>query len=824
MFLYNLCLFSIIAIVSKASPPGLSPVCQKKGFTKAPLILINLDGFHPIYLKKAAAKDLAYIGSKGVMSEYMRPVYPTKTFPNLYTIVTGLYPESHGIVENHFKDPSSGTEFYHSKNETHNRIKWGGEPIWITAKKNGIDFAVKHWPGSQINFDGIGPSEFSRPGRTNYKNNIEQIFKWLKLPEGKRPGFMSLYFNEPDHSIHKFGPNSNEVDTAISKVGTSIRYLFNTLSKANLIECVNIIIVSDHGGTSSPCSGLVYLDKIADLGHVSFLAGPSVMIEKFKSKYTPEQLFEKVRCPKSQAKSYDVFKKKDFPRRHHYSNNDRIGDLVIKMKEGRNMFRYSNRPPPCEEFKGSHGYDDGLKTMQGLFMAYGAHFKKKSKILPFQSIELYNLMTALLGITPAPNNGTYGLLADALTIPHNPIPPNLQPVKYYGLRSGVKEGDGENNYKDEGYETDSDDYSKKIKRSIYYKKRATEDDDVGSKYPAEDDYYGTADTKLIDVEADKKAEKEREKKKPTEGLKDALGSEDDDSLSGVAGTMAPSGFKTAFKGDSKCCQASYGGNTRADSSPPSNIQSLKTNAAFEIPKSNLATVSILPENDYIIGYDQDNNYPLFASYLPKQKYNKQTSGKCISMDNRLSSDLQSSSCSLQSNLKDRSNSNLIPLKLYNGGDSSNIMSNVVYVYEDFYNNIWSGVMSAMTDVAIKRNAIVIVGPIFDHNGDSLRDNIASVPSYVDGKRILIPSHFFVMTLYCKDGSVGQCQARNVVINSFVIPHTKETENCETVELYIKKNYAKIKDIELLTGLNFFLKYPETDRIKLINHFYLNLEK
>src|SRR5688572_15430716 len=227
--------------------------CAARGIDRgdgpAPVILISFDGFRWDYETKAPAPNLRSLAARGVRAESLIPSFPTKTFPNHYTIVTGLYPGHHGIVANNIHDPSTGrTLTLANRKEVGDPMWWGGEPIWVTAQRQGLTSGAVFWPGSEAPIGGMYPRcwklfDDSYPP----DDRVDEILGWLELPPVERPRFITLYFSDVDSAGHSFGPDSIEVQEAVRRVDGYLGRLLKGLDARGLTNAVNVVVVSDHG-------------------------------------------------------------------------------------------------------------------------------------------------------------------------------------------------------------------------------------------------------------------------------------------------------------------------------------------------------------------------------------------------------------------------------------------------------------------------------------------------------------------------------------------------------------------------------------------------
>ena len=374
---------------------------------KPTVILISLDGFRWDYFDKALAPALTALAARGVKAKWMIPSFPSETFPNHFTIVTGDYPDVHGIVKNSFYDPTFKESFGMRGDPAVNGKWWGAEPIWVTAEKQGQIAATYFWPGSEAEIQGKRPTFWKHySGEVPNSDRVKEILGWLDLPDDKRPTFVSLYLADMDHVGHDSGPDSPDVVKAIPVVDTTIGELVAGLKERKLLDQVNIIVVSDHGMATSNRKRTVYLEDYFDTswlipdrqftgtnGHIWPIAGKEA--EVF-------QALQKI-------PHLTTFQKDKIPAYFHYGTNPRIGPIVVLAEEGWSFsVKRDTRPnarPPKESDGGSHGYDNRLHSMRAIFIAAGPAFKSGLVVEPFENIQVYNVMASILKLKPAPNNG-----------------------------------------------------------------------------------------------------------------------------------------------------------------------------------------------------------------------------------------------------------------------------------------------------------------------------------------------------------------------------------------------------------------------------------
>ena len=257
---------SLVAIVLTAC--AHAPEARKPDYS--PVILISIDGYRADYLEHGLSPNLAALAHDGVRAQALKPAFPTLTFPNHYTIVTGLYPDHHGIVNNRMLDPVSGKRFVSSDPTlASDPLWWGGEPLWVGVERQGKHAATMFWPGSDYAIDGVRPEFWKSFDRAvSADDRVDQVLQWLDLPAGQRPDFVTLYFDQVDHEAHDFGPASGQAFAAITLVDNALGRLLAGLQQRHLSEATNLVIVSDHGMTAASIEHSIVLDDLIDLHDV----------------------------------------------------------------------------------------------------------------------------------------------------------------------------------------------------------------------------------------------------------------------------------------------------------------------------------------------------------------------------------------------------------------------------------------------------------------------------------------------------------------------------------------------------------------------------
>ena len=358
--------------------------------TKKPyVILVSLDGFRWDYSKHFATPNLNAIAKVGVHAKSMRPSYPSKTFPNHYSMVTGLYPDHHGIINNNFYDPLLQKSFSLSSDAKRDPQFYGGNPIWNVAEEQGVKSASFFWPGSDT--DKKSPSIYRKYDDTvTYENRINTVVEWLNLPENERPHLITLYFDEPDHTGHTFGPLSPENKKMVVKMDSIIGVLVRKLDVLPIGNEINLIVVSDHGMAAISDSKKV---AILDYLKPSWLGYHQVInpIMSIQAKHGYE---DSIALALKKVPHIKFWAAKEVPKRLHFGSNARVLDFVIEAKKEFSLVGSINQ----KIVGGTHGYDNQNKDMQAIFYAKGPNFNIGKKITTFQNVSVYPLIASILGL------------------------------------------------------------------------------------------------------------------------------------------------------------------------------------------------------------------------------------------------------------------------------------------------------------------------------------------------------------------------------------------------------------------------------------------
>jgi len=396
----------LLATGCATSPQPATPQAEPGGrrAAESTLILVSLDGFRWDYLDWEEASNLRQLAEAGVRAKGLIPAFPSKTFPCHYSIVTGLYPGHHGIVSNNMYDAQIGGEFHLSDRDAVEDTRWwGGEPIWVTAETQGVTAAAMFWPGTEAEIAGVRPTYWHHYDKAfAFGDRVEQVLEWLDLPAAERPRLITLYFEYPNDVSHGFGPEAPETRAAVRDVDGRIGDLLAGLAERGSAADVDLIVTSDHGMADVSTERVVVMDDYVDFedGEV-FEQGAYVQI--FPHPGREETIYEALA---GAHPDLAIYRREETPERFHLRESTRVAPIIGVPSVGWEALtsdradRHGGRM-----LKGDHGQDPAARSLHGLFVAAGPSFRSGLVLERFENVQIYNLLAAVLGLEPAPNDG-----------------------------------------------------------------------------------------------------------------------------------------------------------------------------------------------------------------------------------------------------------------------------------------------------------------------------------------------------------------------------------------------------------------------------------
>ncbi|MGH7483074.1 MAG: ectonucleotide pyrophosphatase/phosphodiesterase [Longimicrobiales bacterium] len=388
------------ATVGPAGFPGGSGGVNSPAHRDAPyLVVVSFDGFRHDYIERHSPPNLLRLAARGVRAESLIPVFPTKTFPNHYSIATGMYAESHGLVDNLFYDPALQTTYTMSERGLVEDPRfYGGEPIWVTAERQRMVAASYFWVGTEAPVDGVRPSIW-KPYDATVPNHarVDSALAWLARPAAVRPHLVMLYFSDVDDAGHEFGPDSPEVAAAVAEVDRALGRLLDGLARLPHGDRVNVIVVSDHGMADVEADSAIVLSQLVTLEDARVLGGGPYIGAYFTDPARAARVDSLLdaRLPRAAAS----YLGEEMPDRLHYERDPRIPDLLVLAEEPWIVVRDARALE--RDWGGAHGYDNRNPNMHGIFVAAGPDIARvPAPIASFENIHIYPFATAVLGLAP----------------------------------------------------------------------------------------------------------------------------------------------------------------------------------------------------------------------------------------------------------------------------------------------------------------------------------------------------------------------------------------------------------------------------------------
>jgi len=403
-------LLLVSGCVAEAPPPARK--------VQPTVLLVSVDGLRADVVGSGTMPTLDRMAAAGVHARWMTPSYPSLTFPNHYTLVTGLRPDHHGVVNNTMHDPALGWFTIHTHAAVGDPLWWGGEPVWVTLQKRGGRAATMYWPGSEAEIHGVRPSQWALfDAEVSPTERVDQVLTWLDAPLATRPRMMTLYFDGVDSASHAHGPGSPQTRAAIAEVDAALGHLLDGLRARGQLDHTNLIIVSDHGMAEVPTGHAIAVEDMVTMQEARVISIGQVI------GIAPNPGFEATveNNLLGAHDHYDCWRRSELPERWHYGSNPRIPPIVCQMREGwdalpRELVEKRAKQPG----RGSHGFDPALLSMRALFIARGPAFAEGKVIAPFDNVEVYPLLARLFGIPPAANDGEIAPLLPALRTDSHP--------------------------------------------------------------------------------------------------------------------------------------------------------------------------------------------------------------------------------------------------------------------------------------------------------------------------------------------------------------------------------------------------------------------
>jgi predicted AlkP superfamily pyrophosphatase or phosphodiesterase len=394
----------VILLLLGLAPPVSGELSASVSNSHSTLILLSMDGFRWDYVDLTETPHLDRIAERGVRAKSLIPVFPAQTFPNHYSIVTGLYPQNHGLASNTMYDPFFDAIFRHRDAvEARNPRWWQGEPIWLTARSQGLKTACYFWIGCSVPINGLQPDivkDFDRS--IEIETSIDTALSWLDGPPEQRPRLIVIYTNEPNRTGHIFGSTATETLAAARRADALVGRLWQGLERLGQAKSTDLVVVSDHGMTDLSPNRFIALEDHIDLEQVAFVSGGTFL--QIQAVAGKEKTI--LKALKKASPHLKVYRKEGLPKRFHYSKSRRIAPIVGILDNGWLIGRRAARSRlEVGKLKGGHGFDHEHPDMHGIFFAAGPSFKSGLNIKSFSAVHIYEMLAAVLSIDASPNDG-----------------------------------------------------------------------------------------------------------------------------------------------------------------------------------------------------------------------------------------------------------------------------------------------------------------------------------------------------------------------------------------------------------------------------------
>lgn len=404
---------SLLLAPALAFAQGTGGVNAPEQREKPYVVVISFDGFRHDYIDRVETPNFDRLIARGALADGLIPVFPSKTFPNHYAIATGMYAQNHGLVDNNFWDPELGDFYTLRDREKVGDGRWyGGEPIWVTAERQGMVTAAYFFVGTEAPVAGVRPSHYRLyDGSVPNETRVEQVIEWLRMPEETRPHLIMLYFSDADDAGHRYGPDAPEVDEAVRELDRVLGLLLDGVATLPIADQVHFVLVSDHGMTGLDPEKADFLDDHVDLDGIRvFGGGPYAVLWTDGDTDRRDRIVAALNKGLRHARAYT---RDEIPEEFNYKHHRRAGDILVLAEPGWQIGQSRARGPMTG---GTHGWDPAAREMHGLFLAAGPRIREGVRIPAFRNVHVYPFIARILGLTPNPSvNGRLEVLAPILT-------------------------------------------------------------------------------------------------------------------------------------------------------------------------------------------------------------------------------------------------------------------------------------------------------------------------------------------------------------------------------------------------------------------------
>lgn len=380
---------------------GSGGINRPEHVAKPSLVLVSFDGFRADYLDRLTLPNFRRVIARGVRARALRPVFPAITFPNHYSLVTGLYPGHHGIVENSFFDPVRNATYSFRDQATVTDGTWyGGEPIWVTGESQGMVTACFFWPGSEAAIKGVRPTYWNKyDGNVSNATRVAKVLEWLRLPDASRPHLITLYFSDIDSASHRGPVDGPDVEKAVMAMDAALGSLLDGIEALPTRDRVILLLTSDHGMANTSAAQTVQLSSLVDTSNIrpSF-SGPVTGLHVSGGLDSAQRVRDQLNAKLTNGRAY---LRQDLPEGYHLRETPRAGDVIVVMDEGWTMATSIINRGLIQNAWGEHGWAPDVASMRAIFLIAGPGIRKGVTIPEVENVDVYPLMTELLGLKPA---------------------------------------------------------------------------------------------------------------------------------------------------------------------------------------------------------------------------------------------------------------------------------------------------------------------------------------------------------------------------------------------------------------------------------------
>jgi predicted AlkP superfamily phosphohydrolase/phosphomutase len=387
---------------SKPSGGTNSPEQANKPY----LVLVSIDGFRWDFADRYGASAINGIGERGLVAEALQPVFPTLTFPNHFSIATGVLPTRHGIVANEFPhEDGENWYFYKNRPVVQDGSWYLAEPIWVTAEKQGMVSAAYFFVGTEADVNGIRPTHWRAfTEEDSGEKRVNQVLDWLNDPPSTRPHVITLYFEDVDNNTHWYGPGSTQSIESIRRVDAHVKHLLDGIAELPHGDQVYVLLVSDHGQATYDFSRPpLVLDRIVGLEGTRIVEGGAYAFIHFDEPHD-DHLLAMRDTINANWDCGRALLPGDAPAGWTTGASPRFPDLMVMADPGCAVV--STIAKLYKVTPGDHGWPPEMPEMKGIFRAMGPRIPAGTRVGVIHVSDIYPLMLEILGLqAPHPIDG-----------------------------------------------------------------------------------------------------------------------------------------------------------------------------------------------------------------------------------------------------------------------------------------------------------------------------------------------------------------------------------------------------------------------------------